>query len=80
MVFVGRLVLEKGLGVFAETVSQVEGVKALIVGEGPERARFNGSDAGCAFYRPISKAKIWRALTRAQTYSLTRALLKHLET
>ena len=35
VVFVGRLVLEKGIDVFVETVSRIDGVKALIVGEGP---------------------------------------------
>lgn len=42
--FVGRLVLEKGLGVFADTMDQLaaRGVKfrPLIVGEGPERENF----------------------------------------
>lgn len=42
--FVGRLVLEKGLGVFADTLDTLKqrGVpyKALIVGAGPERERF----------------------------------------
>ncbi len=42
--FVGRLVLEKGLGVFADTLDELKrrGVpyKALIVGDGPERDSF----------------------------------------
>ena len=42
--FVGRLVLEKGLDVFADTLDQLQasGVacKALIVGDGPEREHF----------------------------------------
>lgn len=42
--FVGRLVLEKGLGVFADTIDRLSKdghkVKALIVGAGPEKARF----------------------------------------
>lgn len=42
--FVGRLVLEKGLSVFAETVDAVCGrypdARILVVGEGPERAWF----------------------------------------
>lgn len=44
LAFVGRLVLEKGLDVFANTLDRLTemGVKhkALIVGEGPERERF----------------------------------------
>lgn len=42
--FVGRLVLEKGLGVFADVLDELKKrglpVKALIVGKGPERERF----------------------------------------
>jgi len=42
--FVGRLVLEKGLGIFADTLDELKkrGLKhkALIVGDGPERERF----------------------------------------
>ncbi|MBO6504198.1 MAG: glycosyltransferase family 1 protein [Kordiimonadaceae bacterium] len=42
--FVGRLVLEKGLGVFADTLDLLKQrgmkVRALVVGEGPERERF----------------------------------------
>ena len=38
--FVGRVVLEKGIDVFVETLRQTPSVKALVVGEGPERARF----------------------------------------
>ncbi len=42
--FVGRLVLEKGLGNFADTLDELERRKvpyqALIVGEGPERSTF----------------------------------------
>lgn len=40
--FVGRVVLEKGIDVFVETLKQVPNVKALIIGEGPERANFEG--------------------------------------
>lgn len=44
LAFVGRLVLEKGLDVFANTLDRLrkKGIKhkALIVGEGPERDRF----------------------------------------
>lgn len=40
VVFVGRLVLEKGIDVFVDTLARAPGVKALVVGDGPERARF----------------------------------------
>ncbi|MFC3050515.1 glycosyltransferase family 4 protein [Kordiimonas pumila] len=43
--FVGRVVLEKGLGVFADTLDKLTAMgiahKALIVGDGPERQRFS---------------------------------------
>lgn len=41
--FVGRVVLEKGIDVFADAVERAAHgakIKALVVGEGPERARF----------------------------------------
>ena len=38
--FVGRLVLEKGIDVFVDTLLRTPHVKALVVGEGPERERF----------------------------------------
>jgi len=42
--FVGRVVLEKGIDVFADAVKQASAqnptIKALVVGEGPERERF----------------------------------------
>ena len=44
VLFVGRLVLEKGIDVFAEAIALAARsnakIRALIVGEGPERARF----------------------------------------
>ncbi len=38
--FVGRVVLEKGIDIFVESLSRARNVKALVVGEGPERERF----------------------------------------
>ena len=42
--FVGRVVLEKGIDIFADAVKQAaaqnSSIKALVVGEGPERERF----------------------------------------
>jgi len=38
--FVGRVVLEKGIDIFVESLARAKNVKALVVGEGPERARF----------------------------------------
>jgi len=46
VLFVGRIVLEKGLEMFAETFAAVRetvpGLRALIIGDGPERSRFEG--------------------------------------
>ena len=51
--FVGRLVLEKGLGVFADTIAacRAKGAnpKVLVVGDGPERAWFAERLPGAAF-------------------------------
>ncbi|MBI1391386.1 MAG: glycosyltransferase [Alphaproteobacteria bacterium] len=51
--FVGRIVLEKGIDVFAEAVGKARAVapsiKALVVGEGPERARFEANFPGAVF-------------------------------
>ena len=46
VLFVGRLVLEKGLDVFAEAFERaretIPQLRALVIGDGPERARFEG--------------------------------------
>ena len=39
--FVGRIVLEKGIDIFVDAINRTKGVKALVVGEGPERERFS---------------------------------------
>ena len=51
--FVGRLVLEKGIDVFAAAVRAASAgnpkIRALIVGDGPARAHFAGALPGAAF-------------------------------
>lgn len=51
--FVGRLVLEKGLGVFADTIDLLEKrghqVRALVVGDGPERDDFQARMPNAVF-------------------------------
>ena len=37
---VGRIVLEKGIDIFVDAINRTKGVRALVVGEGPERERF----------------------------------------
>ncbi|MGC4250170.1 MAG: glycosyltransferase family 1 protein [Sphingobium sp.] len=69
--FFGRLVLEKGLGVFAETVGEIRArghaVRPLIVGDGPARgwlaermpnATFMGHLAGEALGRAVASADL----------------------
>lgn len=51
--FIGRLVLEKGLDIFADTLEQLIArgvtVKALVVGDGPKRQRFEERLEGAVF-------------------------------
>ena len=68
VVFVGRLVLEKGIDVFVETVSQVEGVKALIVGEGPERERFTAAMPDAHFTGYLKGEELARAYASADIF------------
>jgi len=68
VVFVGRLVLEKGLDVFVETVSRVNGVKALIVGEGPERARFEAAIPDAHFTGYLNGEELARAYATADIF------------
>ncbi|MEM9706649.1 MAG: glycosyltransferase family 1 protein [Pseudomonadota bacterium] len=53
VVFVGRLVLEKGIDLFADAVVKAQAshptIKALIVGDGPERDRFAARLPGAVF-------------------------------
>lgn len=69
LAFLGRLVLEKGLGDFAETVLrlQAEGhlFDVLIVGEGPARAEFERKLAGARFIGYQHGEALARALASA---------------
>ena len=40
VLFVGRVVLEKGIDIFIDSLSRTKNLKALIVGDGPEREKF----------------------------------------
>ncbi len=68
VVFVGRLVLEKGIDVFVETVSRVDGVKALIVGEGPERERFEKAMPDAHFTGYLKGEELARAYASADIF------------
>lgn len=63
--FVGRLVLEKGLGVFADALARcrAQGVnpKVLVVGDGPERSWFAERMPGAVFTGFLQGADLARA-------------------
>jgi phosphatidylinositol alpha 1,6-mannosyltransferase len=66
--FVGRIVLEKGIDVFVETIGRVKGVKALVVGEGPERARFTEKLPTGVFMGYQHGAELARAYASADVF------------
>lgn len=79
--FVGRLVLEKGLGVFADAVDAAaarnSNVKVLVVGEGPEAgwfkarlptARFTGFLSGEALARAYASADVFFNPSTTETF------------
>ena len=63
--FVGRLVLEKGLGTIAATMAELDrrGVayRLLVVGDGPARARFEAQVPGAIFTGFLDGEKLARA-------------------
>lgn len=67
--FVGRLVLEKGIDLFAEAVQRATGenpkLRALVVGDGPERTRFEARLPGGAFVGHQSGEALGRAYASA---------------
>jgi len=70
--FVGRLVLEKGLGVFADTIDLLskkgQRVKALIVGDGPEKQRFEARLPDAIFTGHMSGEHLARAYASADIF------------
>ena len=69
--FVGRLVLEKGLGVFAEAVGrcQTRGrVRVLVVGDGPERAWFAERLPDAVFTGFLGGEKLAQAYASADVF------------
>ncbi len=70
--FVGRVVLEKGIDVFAEAVSLAAAkepkIKALVVGEGPERPRFEDMLRGGVFTGYLQGADLARAYASADVF------------
>lgn len=49
VLFVSRLVKEKGTDVFADVMARLDGVRALVVGDGPERDAFAAAMPGAVF-------------------------------
>lgn len=70
--FVGRVVLEKGIDVFAEAVCRAAAVypnvKPLIVGEGPERARFQAKLPQGVFLGFLQGEDLARAYASADVF------------
>ncbi len=70
--FVGRLVLEKGLGVFADTLDLLKErglqVRALIVGDGPERERFGERLPDAVFTGYLNGEGLARAYASADIF------------
>jgi len=69
VLFFGRIVLEKGLGLFADVIDGLrargEKVRALIVGDGPARAWFAGRLPDAVFTGFLTGADLARAVASA---------------
>lgn len=70
--FVGRVVLEKGIDAFAEAIRRAArvypNVKALVVGEGPERARFEDKLPQGVFLGYVQGEALARAYASADVF------------
>ena len=70
--FVGRVVLEKGIDVFAESILKASAdnpkIKALVVGEGPERQRFEKNLPGAVFTGYQQGTDLARAYASADVF------------
>lgn len=66
--FVGRLVLEKGIDIFVEALAKSNTVKALVVGEGPERAQFEKKLPSGHFTGFLDGADLARAYASADIF------------
>lgn len=70
--FVGRLVKEKGIDLFAEAVAGARRaapkIRALIVGDGPERARFEALAPDAAFTGYLAGEDLGRAYASADIF------------
>ena len=70
--FLGRLVLEKGLDVFADAIdaarSRGAAIKVLVIGEGPARAWFAGRLPDAIFTGELTGAELATALASADVF------------
>ena len=70
--FVGRLVLEKGIDIFADAFLKAQdstpALKALVVGDGPERAQFAGKLPGAVFTGYLQGPDLARAYASADIF------------
>ena len=70
--FVGRLVLEKGLGIFADVIDALKARdvahKVMVVGDGPERAWFESRLPGAVFTGFLGDEALARAYASADIF------------
>lgn len=70
--FVGRLVKEKGIDLFAECVARARDaapqIRALVVGDGPERARFQSLAPDAVFTGYLQGEELGRAYASADVF------------
>jgi len=69
VLFLGRLVLEKGLDVFADSLSQVDGggrrIRPIVIGHGPARELFEARLPGAVFTGLLTGDELGRAVSSA---------------
>jgi phosphatidylinositol alpha 1,6-mannosyltransferase len=72
IVFLGRLVMEKGLGAFAETIGRLEAAgrspQVLVIGDGPARAWFEERLPKAVFAGFLSGEKLASAMASADIF------------
>lgn len=70
--FLGRLVMEKGLDIFAETIVQLRKRqvphKVLVIGDGPARQWFEQNLPGGIFVGLQTEEKLWRAIASGDVF------------
>jgi glycosyltransferase involved in cell wall biosynthesis len=72
IVFLGRMVMEKGLGAFADTIAQLEEAghapQVLVIGDGPARAWFEARMPGAVFTGFLTGEALAKALASGDIF------------